>query len=151
MRVSPNGIKLIEESEGFSAKPYRCPAGIPTIGYGTTRYTDSTAVKLTDPPIDKSNAEALLKTHLRGYERGVERYAVKELNQNQFDALVSFSYNVGLGNLRRSRLMRTVNRNPQDPSISDMFKRWVFADGKLLQGLQKRRAREANLYFTPCV
>ena len=150
MRVSTDCIRLIAEFEGFSAKPYCCPPGSPTIGYGATRYTDGTAVELTDPAIDKTAAEALLKTQLRGYEQGVERYAVRELNQNQFDALVSFAFNVGLGNLKRSSLMRTVNRNPQDPSISDMFKRWVFADGKLLQGLQNRRAEEAELYFTPC-
>ncbi len=150
MRVSPNGIKLIEAFEGFSAKPYPCPAGIPTIGYGATRYTDGTAVKLTDSPIDKNAAETLLKTQLRSYERAVSRYATQELNQNQFDSLVSFSFNVGLGNLKRSSLMRMVNQNPLDPSISYAFKRWVFADGKLLQGLQNRRAREAELYFTPC-
>ena len=150
MQVSANGMKLIEEFEGFSAKPYRCPAGIPTIGYGATRYADDTAVKLTDPPISKAVAENLLKTQLRGYERGVERYAVRKLHQNQFDALVSFAFNVGLGNLKRSSLMRAVNQNPLDPSISYAFKRWVFAGGRLLEGLQNRRARESNLYFTPC-
>ncbi|MEH0008016.1 MAG: lysozyme [Flavobacteriales bacterium] len=141
---------MIENFEGFSANPYCCPGGVPTIGYGATHYGDGRRVKLSDPPIANAAADALLKMQLRGYESGLERYLVQELNQNQFDALVSFAYNMGLGNLKRSTLMRKVNRNPTDPQISDAFKRWIFADGKLLEGLEKRRAREAELYFTPC-
>ena len=78
------------------------------------------------------------------------RYVLTALNQNQFDALVSFAYNVGIANLKASTLLRLVNQDPDQKPIADEFKRWVYAAGHRLKGLVHRRSREAQLYLTPC-
>ena len=148
MRISQKGIDLIKDFEGFRSKPYLCPAGIPTIGYGATYYTNGKKVSLNDRPITKANAEMLLRMHLRHYENAVKRYAREDISQTQFDALTSFTYNLGPGALRRSTLLKKVNRNPSDKGIAYQFSRWVRANGRVLKGLQKRRKAESNLYFS---
>jgi lysozyme len=142
------GINIIKKYEGFKAKPYLCPARIPTIGYGNTYYPNGNKVKLTDPPTTEPNATALLMSIIGKYEDAVNRYAQKPINQNQFDALVSFTYNLGMENLRTSTLMKKLNVNPKDATIKDEFLKWTRANGVVLAGLKKRREEEAQLYFS---
>lgn len=148
MIISQKGLNLIKKHEGFRNNPYLCPSGIPTIGYGNTYYNDSTKVKLTDTPITLKEGETLLKSVLKHFEQGVSNLIKVELNQNQFDALVSFAYNVGLGAFSKSTLLKLINNNPNDEGIKHQFKRWNKGGGKVLKGLKKRRNEEAYLYLT---
>lgn len=148
MKTGQKGIDLIKKYEGFRAKPYLCPAGVPTIGYGATYYPNGNKVKMTDPLIDEIQAENMLKSMLVSYENGVNRYIQQPINQNQFDALVSFAYNVGLGALKSSTLLKRVNADSCDENIRVQFMRWNRAGGKELKGLTRRRMEEADLYFS---
>lgn len=140
MTISEDGIDLIKRNEGLRLKAYRCPGGIWTIGYGHTSGVRDGDV------ITKEQAEELLKKDIKEIE-----YKLNSLNlnltQNQFDALVSFIFNVGWSNFKSSTLLKKIRINPDDPSIRYEFSRWVFANGKKLNGLIKRRNEEANLYF----
>ena len=148
MRISKKGIQLIKDFEGFEAKAYLCPAGVPTIGYGATYYpNNNTSVKLTDREVSESYATILLEDMVGRYERGVMRYVTSKLTSNQFDAIVSFAYNVGLGALKSSTLLKRVNANPCDEDIAYQFSRWNKAGGKPLKGLTKRRKAESDLYY----
>jgi len=147
-KTGEKGIALIKSFEGFVGKPYKCPAGIPTIGYGATFYTDGHKVTMNDSAINESQATDLLKSMLVSFEKYVDSYCVDTLNQNQFDALVSFCYNLGPANLKASTLLKKVNLNPNDPTIKDEFMKWNKAAGKVLAGLTRRREAEANLYFS---
>ncbi len=148
MKTSQKGINLIKKHEDFSAKPYLCPAGVPTIGYGATYYPNEKKVKLKDKSISKKKAEDILKHQLKRYEKAVSRYVRTEINQNQFDALVAFAYSVGIRNLQHSSLLKRVNKNPKNPKIKREFKKWVYADGKKIRGLIRSRKEEAKLYFS---
>lgn len=141
------GIALIKQFEGFVGKPYLCPANVPTIGYGATFYPGGKKVTMQDPPITESVGHDLLINMLGRFEKAVDSSCRDDLTQNQFDALVSFTYNLGEGNLKSSTLLKKVNANPNDPTIRDEFMKWVKAGGKVLPGLVKRREAEANLYF----
>lgn len=147
-KLSQKGLELIKSFEGLKLKPYLCPASIPTLGFGNTYYPDGTKVKLTDPAITKEKAEELLKFLLVTYEKAVDSYCRDDISQSQFDALASFCYNVGAGNLQKSTLIKKVNANPQDPTIRAEFMKWNKAAGKVLLGLTRRRTAEANLYFS---
>jgi lysozyme len=146
-KISNLGLELIKKYEGFKAKAYLCPAKVPTIGFGSTYYEDGTKVKLTDSPITQERATELLEALLVSYELSVDSYCVDTINQNQFDALCSFAYNCGVGNLKSSTLLKKVNKNPNDPTIKDEFLKWNKGGGKVLSGLTKRRIEEAQLYF----
>jgi lysozyme len=89
-----------------------------------------------------------LESLLVSYERSVDSYCVDTINQYQFDALCSFAYNCGVGNLKSSTLLKKVNKNPNDPTIKDEFLKWNKGGGKVLSGLTKRRIEEAQLYFS---
>ena len=141
MRTSRKGIEFIKAHEGLRLDAYLCPAGVPTIGYGHT-YN----VKMGDR-ITEEQAEKFLIDDLAVAEREVNRYGF-DLTQNQFDALVSFVFNVGVGNFRSSTLLKRLKANPNDPDIANQFKRWVYGNGKVLPGLVRRRNEEAKLYFT---
>ena len=147
-KISNLGLELIKKYEGFKAKAYLCPAKVPTIGFGSTYYEDGTKVKLTDSPITQERATELLEALLVSYERSVDSYCVDTINQYQFDALCSFAYNCGVGNLKSSTLLKKVNKNPNDPTIKDEFLKWNKGGGKVLSGLTKRRIEEAQLYFS---
>ena len=147
-KLSQRGLDLIKRFEGLQLKPYKCPAGFATIGYGNTYYPDGKRVQLTDKPITQSIADELLKSLLPPYERAVDSFCRDDINQNQFDSLVSFAYNCGIGNLQKSTLIKKVNANPKDVTIADEFMKWNKANGKVLVGLTKRRQAEANLYFS---
>lgn len=147
-KISNLGLELIKKYEGFKAKAYLCPANVITIGYGSTYYENGTKVKLTDPLITQERATELLEALLVSYERSVDSYCVDTINQNQFDALCSFAYNCGVGNLKSSTLLKKVNKNPNDPTIKDEFLKWNKGGGRVLTGLTKRRIEEAQLYFS---
>lgn len=149
MKISQKGLDLIKKFEGFSAKPYLCPAGVPTIGYGATYYTNGTKVTMNDEPISEEWAEQLLSNMVRTYEKGVNSLVVPHISQNKFDALVSFAYNVGITNFRKSNLLRLLNKNPDNPLLTNEFMKWVRGGGKVINGLVKRRQIESQLYFTP--
>ena len=141
MKTSPKGIALIKEFEGLRLKAYLCPGEVWTIGYGHIAGVKPGML------ITKTQAEEYLKADLISFERYLNGLGLA-LNQNQFDALVSFIYNVGTGNFSNSTLLRKVRANPQENSIMDEFLRWVYSKGRVLPGLQRRRLAEMKLYFS---
>lgn len=141
MRTGRAGINLIKSFESLRLEAYRCPAGIWTIGYGHTA-----GVRRGDR-IDEQKAEQLLAEDLRRFEAIVNREC-PNVNQNQFDALVSFTFNVGTGNFQKSTLLKCVKANPQNVNIRYEFSKWKKANGTVLAGLIRRRKAEADLYFS---
>jgi len=151
MKVSDNGLRLIQEFEGLRLTSYLCQAGVPTIGYGATYYADGSKVKL-GQTITLQQAKQLHKDHVKEFEQSVIGLLnTTKVNQNQFDALVSFCYNLGAGNLAKSQLLRFVKANPNDPKIAAEFAKWNRAGGEVSRGLVRRRKKEAELYFTKIV
>ena len=146
-KVSKDALDLIKRFEGFCAQPYLCPANVPTIGYGATFYEDGKKVQISDPAISEERATQLLLNVLKTFEKHVDTYTRDDVTQAQFDALVCFSYNVGVGALKSSTLLKLVNANPSDPEIRTQFLRWNKAAGRVLKGLTNRRVAEADLYF----
>lgn len=147
MTTGKNGILLIETFEGFEPKMYKDAVGLPTIGYGTLIDT-AEEQWLKTATITKPQAEILLRKELVLIEKFLGLGVSRPITQNQYDALVCFAYNVGINNLRSSTLLKKVNLNPHNPTIRNEFMKWVHAGGKVLKGLQIRREKEANLYFT---
>lgn len=146
--IGTKGVELIKSFEGLKLKPYLCPAKIATVGYGNTFYENGTKVKITDPSITEQRATELLRHSLKSFEKYVDSYCRDDINQNQFDALVSFCFNVGPANLKSSTLLKKVNANPNDPTIAQEFLRWNKAGGRALKGLTRRRQAESDLYFS---
>ena len=142
MKTSPIGLDLIKRFEGFSALPYLCPAWILTIGYGHVLLPAERANLL---QVDDAMAQQLLITDVRFAEMAVRRYIHHPLSQNQFDALVSFTFNVGAGALQRSSLRRVINRADEE-AIARQWMRWVWGGGRKLNGLARRRAAELALF-----
>lgn len=146
--VITNKLKeLVKEFEGCKLSAYKCPAGIWTIGFGNTIYENGKAVKEGDK-ITLERAEQLLEIILIKFIQQVGEVVKSEINQNQKDALTDFAYNCGVGNLKSSTLLKKVNKNPKDPTIKDEFLKWNKSNGKVLNGLTKRRQAESNLYFS---
>ena len=139
-------LSIIKQFEGCKLKAYLCPTGVPTIGWGSTRYLDGTKVKIGDT-ITQEQADEMLRVEAE--RRLAQMELPKELNDNQRSALLSFQYNVGNGNWRNSTLKKKVFANPNDPSIGLEFSKWTKAAGKVLAGLVTRRNAEKNLYFKP--
>lgn len=142
MQIGKNCIDLIKKFEGLKLESYKCPAGLWTIGYGNTQWENGFRV-LENQVIDIQRAEKLLMFWVNKYAEKIDL----KVNQNQFDALVSFAYNVGITNFNNSTLKKKVIANPNDATIRDEFMKWVSSRGKQLPGLVKRREAEANLYF----
>jgi lysozyme len=143
------GLNLIKKWEGLRLSSYLCAAGVPTIGYGSTRYPNGKKVMLGEKLTGEKEATQLLLSTLEPYESAVNKH-LPNLNQCQFDALVAFAYNVGTGAFIKSTLLKKAKANPNDPSILDEFLKWNKAGGKTLTGLTNRRREEANLYFSLC-
>jgi len=144
MITSQIGIDLIKHFEGFISKPYLCPAGVATIGYGSTKYVDGKKVKLNDKTINENEATLLLKNTLTVYENIVNKKVKVQLKQSQFDALVSHTYNTGGSNT----LFNLINNEANDESIKKWFEtKYISANGKTLKGLVERRKAESKLYF----
>lgn len=140
MKTSQKGIDLIKKFEGLKLYAYLCPANVWTIGYGTTKDVKPGMT------ITEIEAENLLKRDLEKFENQVNSLNLP-FNQNQFDAIVSFTYNLGFGNLKSSTLLKKATANVNDDTIRIEFLKWVYAGGKKLEGLVKRRAAEHKLYF----
>ena len=147
MKLDLNGYNLICEFEGLKLKPYLCSAKIPTIGYGNTYYPNGKRVTLLDDAITKEYAFEMFKTIADKFAKRVDDMVKTELTQNQFNALVSFAYNVGTGAFATSTLLKKVNDNPNDATIKNEFLKWVRANKKVIQGLVNRRNKEALIYF----
>lgn len=147
MKTSENGLDLIKEFEGLSLKPYLDVVGVATIGYGSTYYEDGTLVTMEDEPITEERATELLQyTTDKIYGSCVNKIVKVEINQNQFDALVSFAYNLGNESLRTSTLLRQLN-DGNFTDAANQFTRWVRAGGKTLPGLVRRREAEKELFL----
>jgi len=144
--ITQEGLDLIKRFEGFSPTIYICPAGYPTIGYGHVVREDERE-RFADG-IDEQEAEDLLQGDVRWAERGVLRLINVPLTDGQFDALVPFTFNLGTGALQRSTLRRKVNRE-EHAQVPREFMRWVWAGGKRLRGLVKRRTAESGMYLRP--
>ncbi|OQS34560.1 lysozyme [Chromobacterium haemolyticum] len=143
MNISANGVKLIQQFEGLRLKAYQDAVGVWTIGYGHTGPDVTPGLVIT-----QAQADALLARDLSRFETGVTRLAAVPLHQNQFDALVSFSYNLGLGSLQNSTLLRLLNQRDYAGAAAQ-FPRWNKAGGKVLPGLTRRRAAEQALFLQP--
>ena len=143
MNISQNGINLIKQFEGCRLEAYKCPAGVWTIGYGHTGADVVSGKKIT-----QEQAENLLKQDLIVHCNNVSKLVKVKLNQNQFDALVSFEYNVGYGNFSSSTLLKLLNKGDY-AGAAGQFERWVYAGKTVLAGLQKRRKAEMSCFTTP--
>jgi lysozyme len=148
MILNNKGYLFITKHEGLRLKPYLCPAKIPTIGYGNTYYSDGKRVTLLDKDITKQQAFDMFKEIANRFAKRVDELVITKLTQNQFNALVSFAYNVGTGNFASSTLLKKINKNPNDLTLKAEFLRWNKAGGKVLNGLTNRRNEEADLYFS---
>lgn len=142
MNTGEKGIELIKSFEGCRLTAYKDSVGVLTIGYG---HTEGVKYGMS---ISQNKAEELLKNDLVKYENYVKKYITYALNQNQFDALVSFTYNLGGGNLQKSDLRKYLNAGYIEKAANE-FDKWVYAGGKKLTGLVRRRAAEKALFLTP--
>lgn len=142
--MSENGLKFLMNNEGVVLKPYLDTKGIPTIGVGSTYYEDGSKVKMTDPPITEKRAMELFRYVLKHYELAVYSNTRDDINQNQFDSLVSCCFNIGVNGFKNSTLVKRINARASDQSITNAFMLWT--KNKELIG---RRKREVKLYFTP--
>jgi lysozyme len=158
MKVSDKAIKMIRHHEGVRNKPYRCPAKLWTIGVGHVLYPDQGKM-----PIDQRDGyqlrqednrvfppeevDKILRTDLARFEAGVDKLITVELTQGMFDALVSFSFNVGLGTLQRSTLRQKLNRGDKEGAAEELLK-YCMAGGKILKGLQNRRIDEKTIFLS---
>jgi lysozyme len=136
---------LCRRFEGLYLRPYMCPAGVPTIGYGATFYEDGARVTLRDAPITKERAEALLLWHIRQvYLPAVRRLCPGATDPDLVAALIDFTFNLGAGRLQASTLRRKVNAGELD-AVPTELRKWVMAGGRVLRGLVLRREAEIAL------
>lgn len=140
--LSDYGIKFLMSNEGVILHPYLDTKGIPTIGVGNTFYEDGSKVKMTDPAITKERAMELFKYILKNYELAVYSNTRDDINQNQFDALVSLCYNIGVNGFKNSTLVKKINNNSDDVVVKAAFLMW-----KNPPEIMGRRNREVALYF----
>ncbi len=143
MKTSQECIKMIKKFEGLRLTAYQCSANVFTIGYGHTGKDVSSGLQIT-----AERADALLIKDLEQFEAAVNALVKVPLNQNQFDALVSWTYNLGSGNLAKSTLLEVLNAGKYD-EVPVQMKRWTRSQGKVLLGLVNRRDEEAQLFATP--
>ena len=141
MKASIDAYELIKQFEGLRLEAYLCPAGIWTIGYGHTSGVSPNSF------ITIQEADEYLHRDVETIEMQLNKLNLS-LRQCQWDAIVSFVFNVGIGNFKASTLLAKIRINPDDNSIMDEFLRWVYANGKVMRGLQKRRLTEMKLYFS---
>tara|TARA_R110000868_G_scaffold277022_1_gene536889 strand:+ start:94 stop:549 length:456 start_codon:yes stop_codon:yes gene_type:complete len=151
MKLTNKGLSLIKQFEGLKLSAYLCDANVATIGYGATYYNNNVKVKMGDK-ITQEDAEKLLQYTVRSFEANV--FALLngvQVNSNQFDALVSFAFNLGTAALAKSTLLKKVKANPNDSTITAEFAKWVNAGGLKRNGLVTRRRLESELYFSKIV
>jgi len=147
MKIGQRGLNLIKEFEGCKLKAYQCPAGVWTIGIGSTHYGDGTPVTKNRTLPSEGAALALLAATIGQYEKAVNATGV-ELTQNEFDALVCLVYNIGAGNFASSTLVKMLKSGDDKAEISKQFLRWNKAGGKPLAGLTRRREAESELFLS---
>lgn len=141
VKTSQQGINLIKRWEGFKQRAYICPGNVWTIGYGHTKNVKQGMC------ISQQQGEDLLREDLEYFETQVKKLVKVDITQLQFDALVSFAFNVGVGALAKSTLLRKLNQGKEDAEVANEFGRWVFAAGKKLSGLVSRRREEKELFL----
>ncbi|MDR8493057.1 lysozyme [Serratia nevei] len=146
MNISKDGIELIKRFEGLRLKAYQDSVGVWTVGYGWTQPVDGKKVG-PGMQIDQDTADRLLKCGVVQYEQGVNQLVKVRITQGQFDALVSFAYNLGLRSLSTSTLLQKLNDGDKQ-GAADQFGRWVNAGGKRLDGLVARRAAEREMFLS---
>jgi len=139
MNISQEGLSLIKKFEGCELQAYKCAAGVLTIGYGSTKGVKE------DDTITQEEADALLLHEMEEYEGYINNAVTVDLEQNQFDALVSWVFNLGPANLKASTMLKVINDNKLT-EVPAQIKRWNKAGGKVLQGLIRRREAEALLF-----
>lgn len=141
MRLSDYAFEKLKEFEGLRTEAYVCAGGKWTIGYGHTKGVHE------GQKIDKFTASELLQEDIEHFEKFLaeEPYA-EDITQGQWDALVSFIFNLGIGNFKSSTLRKKILRDIDEPTIPDEFRRWVYSGGKVLKGLVTRREWEAQMY-----
>jgi len=158
MNVSADAIKIIQHHEGIRYKPYRCPAQLWTIGVGHVLYPDQAKIPMDqrgayplrpedNRTFSKDEVNGILRADLQRFERGVAQLIPVRLTQGQFDACVSFAFNVGLGTLQRSTFRQKVLRGEKDAAIASLLQ-YCKAGGKVLKGLENRRKDEAALFMS---
>jgi len=139
MKTGSKGIKLVKEFEGFKAQAYLCPANVWTIGYGTTSGVKKGQM------VTEEQAIKLLQDDLAKFEKAVKNLVRVPLNQDQFDALVAFVYNIGVGAFSRSTLLSLLNQGNYE-AVPEQLLRWNKAGGRVLSGLARRRQAEGKLF-----
>jgi lysozyme len=140
MTTSRKGLQLIKDFEGLRLGSYKCPAGVWTIGYGHTKGVNQGQV------IDQMRADDMLIEDIAPIERLLNSIGIN-FRQEQFDALVSWIFNLGQGSFKNSTILKRIMDNADDTEIADQIIRWVYASGKILTGLKKRRIAEANMFL----
>jgi lysozyme len=140
-------IELIKKFEGCKLVAYQCSAKVWTIGFGSTFYENGAKVQIGDT-ITQHRAESLLLITANKFAVEVRKLVKSNINEKQMAALISFAFNLGMGALSKSSLLKLVNSNPNSPQIRNEFMKWINAGGKPLNGLIRRRKAEADLYFS---
>lgn len=147
MRMSSVGLDLVKSFEGLYLNAYKCPAGVWTIGYGHTGKVNGKSIH-SGMKISKAKATSLLQDDMRTFEKAVGKLVKVKLNQHQFDALVSFAFNCGAGNLQNSTLLKMVNAKKFSTAANEFLK-WNKGGGRVLAGLTRRRQEERKLFLRP--
>lgn len=138
MKASSICVEKIKQFEGLMLKAYKCPAGVWTVGYGNTSMAKR------NPTITKEQAELFLASDIAAVENALNKMELPEMTQGQWDAIVDFCFNIGVGDFKTSTLLKKIRANIKDETIPFEFKRWVFSKGKKLPGLVTRRAWESE-------
>tara|TARA_R110000751_G_scaffold119505_2_gene220048 strand:- start:54 stop:575 length:522 start_codon:yes stop_codon:yes gene_type:complete len=146
-KINSCGFELIKKFEGYEAVPYKCPAGVWTVGYGSIRGKNGKPLTKHSKEISEEDAEMLLSRDISSSEKTVVRLAPGSLNRNQFSACVSFVYNLGSGSFNGSTLRKMLLRGDLDEAAGQ-FQRWCFARGRKLPGLLRRRLAERDLFLS---
>jgi len=148
MKINQATVELVKEFEGFSAKAYKCPAGIWTIGYGTTAAAGVGITPKEGMTISKSDAEGYLHAALEKFASQIEDAITAPINENEFGAFVSLAYNIGPGAFKKSSALSAFNAGDKAKSAKAILL-WNKAGGKVLKGLTRRREAERKLFLTP--
>ena len=144
-QINARGLSIIKTFEGWSPSVYVCPAGVPTIGYGSIWSLDGKRVTMAHPNISKAEGQTLLQRELHHIQRAIGQLVHVPLNTNQYSALASWTFNLGSGRLQSSTLRRKLNRGDYEGTSAE-FPKWRRAGGKILKGLVIRRAEERELF-----
>lgn len=143
MKLNEAGHRTLEQREGLRLRPYLDTQGVPTIAMGNTFYLEGKKVTMLDRPLSLNEAKTLARSVADIFANKVDYLVTSNVNQNQFNALVSLAYNIGINGFRKSTVLKLVNKNPNDPMIRQAFMMWT--KNKELIG---RRQSEVNQYFS---